>query len=621
GGPPPGVTVRVLDARMRRVPPGVDGDLYVGGAGLARGYHRDPGATAAAFVPDPYGPPGARLHRTGDRARWLPDGTLDLLGRTADLAAIGGAGAGLTEIQSVLEGHPGVARAAVAVTETGEIAAFHVAVEDADEDAPVDVAALRRACAARLPAHLVPASHTALDSLPLDRDGRIDRAELLRRRTGPALRPYRVPATPTERALAPILTSVLGVERCGRDDGFHSLGGHSVHAIRVTTAAKAAGVPLTLYTLYQHETLEELAAAVDLRRPAPVPVAPSGPPSGEHLREVLEKALGESTVPGASLALIEGGELVAVETAGFTDASRTAPVRPGTVFQVGSFSKHPAALAALRLVDQGRLGLDEDVNRHLRSWRVPGGDGDVPVTLRHLLGHRSGLTPNAGQGVLPGADVPALTEILADVTREFVPGEGFRRANVHYLVVQQLLEDVTGTPFADLMDELLLGPLGLRHSGFDQALPLADGRAPAWGHDEDGATIEGRYRVRADLAAAGMWATAADLAELLLEVRRARLGRPRALLSDASAGALLTPSPDSGYGLGTIVEVSEGDTHYGHGGTVPGYHCFALAHLHAASGFVLLTNGDHGPGLVKALTLALDQDGAHRRPTQRKDAP
>ncbi|TDD94832.1 non-ribosomal peptide synthetase [Actinomadura rubrisoli] len=603
GAPLPGMVMRVLDGRMRRVPAGVDGELFVGGTGLARGYHRSPAGTAAAFVPDPYGPPGARLYRTGDRARWLPDGTVDFLGRDDDLVKIRGYRVGLGEIQAVLAEHASVEEAAVAVTETGDIAAFHVGAADPAE--------LERACAERLPAYMVPASFTEVASIPLNRNGKVDRAELLRHRTGGHTRAYLEPATPAERALAAIICEVLGAERCGRDDGFHTLGGHSIQAIQVTAAARDAGLPLTLHMLYQHETLRELAAAVDQKNPAPPASVPTVPArAASRYREVLERALAESTVPGASLALIENGELVELEAFGFVDAARTAPVRADTVFQVGSLSKHVTALAALKLVDEG-LDLDGDVNHYLESWRVPGPADAVPVTLRHLLGHRSGLTPNEGKGFLPGTGAPPVAEILAaDVTRELVPGEAFRRANVHFLVVQQLLEDMTRTPFAELVDGLVMQPLGLRHSGFDQNLPLAAGRSAAWGHDELGATIEGRYRVRADQAAAGLWATAADLAEVVMEVRRGRLGRPRALLSRETSAAMLTPEADSGYGLGTIVEVSEGDVHYGHGGTPIGYHGFALGHLHAASGFVLLTNGDLGPGIVKALTLALDRKPA-----------
>ncbi|HEU5023999.1 MAG TPA: amino acid adenylation domain-containing protein [Spirillospora sp.] len=605
GAPLPGMVMRVLDDRMRRVPPGVTGELYVGGTGLARGYHRDPAATAAAFVPDPYGPPGARLYRTGDRVRWLPDGTADFLGRDDDLVKIRGYRVGLGEIQAVLAAQEGVDEAAVAVTENGDLAAFHVG--------PADPAGLRRACAGRLPAHMVPASFTRLDAIPLNRNGKADRAELLRRRDGGDPRPYREPATPAERALAAIVRDVLGVDRCGRDDGFHALGGHSIQAIQVTAAARDAGLPLTLHMLYQHGTLRDLAAALDERSPAPAPPvapAPATAPSGlaARCRDVLAEALDASTVPGASLALVENGELVALEAFGHVDAARTAPVRTDTAFQVGSLSKHVTALGALALADEG-LDLDGDVDHYLESWQVPGPPGAPPVTLRQLLGHRSGLTPNEGKGFLPGTGAPAVAEILAaGVTREFTPGEVFRRANVHFLVVQQLMEDVTGTPFARLMDGLVMEPLGLRHSGFDQNLPLAAGRSAAWGHDEDGATIEGRYRVRADQAAAGLWATAADLAEVLLEVRRSRLGRPRALLRAETAAAMLTPHPDSGYGLGAIVEESEGDVHYGHGGTPTGYHGFALGHLHAGSGFVLLTNGALGPALVTALTRALDRD-------------
>jgi len=311
--------------------------------------------------------------------------------------------------------------------------------------------------------------------------------------------------------------------------------------------------------------------------------------------------MAEHRVPGAAVALIQGGNLVEVRGYGVLVAGWPA-VTPDTVFQVGSVSKHLTALAVLRLAREGRLDLDADVNRYLVSWRVPGA---TPVTLRHLLGHRSGLTPVDYSGEPPGAPVPALTDLLDGVRLTGQPGAAFRKANVHFVVVQLVLEDMTGTPFAALMRDLVLDPLGLTGSSFDQAFPDTTGRPVARGHAADGTPVPAGWRVRPDAAAAGLWSTAADLSRVALEIRRAYLGEPSGLLTPDLAGQLLTASPGSFYGLGSIVDGTGPDLEYGHGGEPVGYRAMSYSRLRDGTGIVVLTNGDSGKEVVQWVATAL----------------
>jgi CubicO group peptidase (beta-lactamase class C family) len=594
---------------MRRVPAGAVGELYVGGTGVARGYIGRAALTAETFLPDPYGPPGARIYRTGDLARWLADGTVEFLGRADDQVKIRGYRVETGEIQAVLLGHPAVRAAFVTGREhaPGDVRlAAYVVLDEA-----VEAGALARHRTGKLPDYMVPATFTVLDSMPLNANGRVDRKALPDPEEADSEGEFVEPATPTEIALAAIWARVLGVERVGSTDSFFARGGHSILVIQVVAAAREAQLPLSLFMLYQHETLAELAAAVDEAVAAAAP-KPAPVPAPASLLPVPAEVLERYRVPGVSVAVIIGGELVAAEAHGL--AAGGVPVTPVTTFQVGSLSKHVTAFGALRLVGDGVLALDEDVNTYLRGWRVP--DGEVPVTVRQLLGHLAGLTPTPGKGFQPGDAVPTLLDLLhgsgpattAPVGRDLEPGTVFRKANVHYSVLQQAMTDATGEPFHQLMRTLVLDPLGMRDSSFDQGFPVMPGRVGkvALGHDAEGRQIEGGRRIRPDAAAAGLWSTAPDLAKLALEIRRSALGRPLALLREETAAELLTPHRDTFYGLGTVVDATGADTQFGHGGTPTGYHGVSVTRLTAGSGLVVLTNGDAGEHVVKAIAAAMD---------------
>ena len=273
GWPLAGRVVRVLDAALRPVPPGVVGELYVGGEGLARGYLGRPGLTAERFVPDPFaGTPGARLYRTGDLARMQPDGSLEFVGRADDQVKLRGHRIELGEIEAVLREHALVREAAVAVRKAGpgdqRLVAYTVG--------SAEPAGLRAHLAARLPEPMVPAAFVALERLPLNAHGKLDRRAL------PAPdpdrgseRPYRAPESEQERLLAGIWAELLGLERIGADDDFFELGGHSLLATRVAARLRdSLGAEVPLRLLFEHSSLRGLAAALPAREdradPAPL---------------------------------------------------------------------------------------------------------------------------------------------------------------------------------------------------------------------------------------------------------------------------------------------------------------------------------------------------------------
>jgi amino acid adenylation domain-containing protein len=282
GRPMDGMRAYVLDERLRPVPPGVTGELYVAGVGVARGYVGRPTLTAERFVADPFGSPGDRMYRTGDLVRRTADGLIDFVGRADFQIKVRGFRVELAEVEAALATYPGLAHSAVVareiepgdrrivaylVPETGRAAAAETAeAVDAEEEGDVDVADLRAYLTERLPDYAVPASFVELDALPLTPNGKLDRAAL------PApdvegISTYRAADTLAEEILCGLFAEVLGVARVGVDDDFFELGGESLLAMRLISRIKETfGVELSMGTLFEVTTVAGLTTEIDTVR-------------------------------------------------------------------------------------------------------------------------------------------------------------------------------------------------------------------------------------------------------------------------------------------------------------------------------------------------------------------
>ncbi|GGP09341.1 hypothetical protein GCM10012278_44650 [Nonomuraea glycinis] len=256
GWPIDGTTVHVLGPYGEPVPPGFPGELCLGGAGLARGYLGRPALTAERFIPDPYGPPGSRLYRTGDRVRWRPDGALEFLGRLDGQVKVRGFRVEPGEVEAALLSHPGVRQTVVTAAED-RLVAYVVGAAAPDE--------LRRHLAARLPAHLVPTGWVPLDALPLTITGKIDHAALPDPEPEAAAR-FVPPGTDAETLVAEVWEQVLGLDagRVGTLDDFFALGGHSLLVTRVAALlGNAIEAEVPIRTVFDRPTVAALAAAVE----------------------------------------------------------------------------------------------------------------------------------------------------------------------------------------------------------------------------------------------------------------------------------------------------------------------------------------------------------------------
>ncbi|MET0397982.1 MAG: amino acid adenylation domain-containing protein [Longimicrobiaceae bacterium] len=450
GAPIADLAVYLLDPRGEPVPEGVPGEMYVGGAGVARGYLGRPELTAERFVPSPFsGVAGARLYRSGDLARWRPGGDLEYLGRTDQQVKVRGFRIEPGEVEAALVGLPEVREALVAAPADASGERRLVGYVVPAQGAAPTVESLRRGLLERLPEYMVPAAFVLLDAFPLTANGKTDRRALP---APDAVRPelggeFVEPRTDAERALARVWGEVLGVERVGARDNFFSLGGDSIRSIRVVARAREEGLEIALPLLFRHQTVEALAAAVAGGAVAPRPAAGAhfrlvGPADRAHLpadavdaypltRLQLGMLFHSSSVPGSAVYHdIFGWHVAApLDEAAFRAAVREMTARHPvlrTSFELGGASE-PLALvhadAAVQIgVDDvsGLPGAEQEaaVAAWMEAEKARGFDwGAAPLLRFHL--HRRGpqgfqLTLSFHHAILDGWSVAALlTELLS----------------------------------------------------------------------------------------------------------------------------------------------------------------------------------------------------------------
>jgi CubicO group peptidase (beta-lactamase class C family) len=311
-------------------------------------------------------------------------------------------------------------------------------------------------------------------------------------------------------------------------------------------------------------------------------------------------------VPGVSVAVIHGYRLEWAKGYGVMDRSTNEAAGTDTLFQAGSISKPVAAAAAMKLLEDGRLALDEDVNAKLRSWKVPENEftRTEKVTVRRILSHSAGLTVHGFPGYAAGGAVPGLADILdgrspantPPIRVDTVPGSIWRYSGGGFTVLQLLMTDVTGNRFPELMDRLVLSKLGMNRSTYEQPLPEASRRFAATGYDAAGRPIAGKYHTYPEMAAAGLWTTASDLARFGIEIQKSREKRSNLVLKQQSVAEMLRPQQGA-WGLGFELRPDSAAPRFLHGGADEGFRAQCIFGFDG-EGAVVMTNSDNGSALA-----------------------
>jgi len=344
----------------------------------------------------------------------------------------------------------------------------------------------------------------------------------------------------------------------------------------------------------------------------PVAIAGQAPP----VMSITEQ-MKRDKVPGMSVAFFENGEIVWARAYGYADVEKKTPVTADTLFQAASISKPVAALAAMHLVEQGALSLDEDVNAKLKSWKVPDNEftKTEKVTLRRLVTHSAGLTVHGFPGYAADETIPTVVQVLngekpantAPVRVDTEPGKIWRYSGGGFTIMQLLMLDVTGKTFPALMSELVLKPAGMTHSTYQQPLPADRKAFAAIPYRGTGEPVKGGPHTYPEMAAAGLWTTPSDLGHMAIEVEKEYEGKSSKILSQAMAKQYLTKQKDD-WGLGVGVQ-GEGPTlQFTHGGANEGYRCVFVDFPALRQGAAIMTNSDSGSAIGSAILRAMAKE-------------
>lgn len=339
----------------------------------------------------------------------------------------------------------------------------------------------------------------------------------------------------------------------------------------------------------------------------------------------LRDRLAHYHTPGVSIAVINDFEIEWAQGWGVCDARSKNKVTTKTLFQAGSISKPIFALGVMRLAQEGQLSLDEDIHHYLSAWRVPANAGWQPrITLRQLLSHTAGLTVHGFPGYQASEMLPTVTQILngefpantAKVEVNILPGTQFRYSGGGTTVAQQVLVDTLKKPFPQIMCELVLGPLGLTNSTYEQPLPKGWAKEAATAHPWKGIPLKGKFHTYPEMAAAGLWTTATDLAKVGVELLKVFHERKEpALLTKETIEAMLLPQLDHQkvgegdfVGLGFFCKDKDDGFQFGHGGWDEGFVAQMQFYKNTGMGAVVMINSNEGYPLLDEIMHAIARE-------------
>ncbi|MBL7953790.1 MAG: class A beta-lactamase-related serine hydrolase, partial [Flavobacteriales bacterium] len=316
----------------------------------------------------------------------------------------------------------------------------------------------------------------------------------------------------------------------------------------------------------------------------------------------IEERMKHYGVHGVSIAVIDSFKIAWVKSYGVMDTATKQPVTDSTLFQAASISKPVFAMAALKLVEQGALQLDADVNTQLTSWKVPENafTATEKVTLKRLLGHVAGTTVHGFEGYRQGAPLPTLVNILngeapansPPVLVDQVPGTAWRYSGGGYCVASQLILDVKGGTIPQHMHDLVLGPLGMSRSTYEQPLPARMAHTAASGYVPDGSMTVGKWHIYPEISPDGLWTTATDLAHFVIDMQKTMATDSGKVLKRATAQQMVEPFVEPHGGVGFMLINKRGERYFEHGGWNEGFCGEIIGHVESGKGVVILINAN-----------------------------
>ena len=319
-------------------------------------------------------------------------------------------------------------------------------------------------------------------------------------------------------------------------------------------------------------------------------------------------------VPGVSIAVIDNGEIKWAKGYGIANTIEGQEVLTKTLFQAGSISKPLAALSVLKLKEDGKIELDEDVNNYLIDWKIPENDftKDEKVTLRRLLTHSAGMTVHGFPGYQQTDSFPSIEAVLngkgntAAIYVDTIPGSLWRYSGGGYTVMEKLVEDISGLPFEEYMAKNILLPMGMENSTYEQPLPSNLHASASAAYDNKGELIEGLWHNYPEQAAAGLWTTPIDLAKYCIEIQKVLAGKADGILTQETVRMMLTKHKND-WGLGPSLTWDADSLRFQHGGKNAGFTNDMMAFAHRGNAIIIMTNADNGGKLIGEILRSVSQ--------------
>jgi CubicO group peptidase (beta-lactamase class C family) len=351
------------------------------------------------------------------------------------------------------------------------------------------------------------------------------------------------------------------------------------------------------------KSVEEYQAAVE---------GPQQPDRNGHDALTIEQLMQRFHVPGAAVAVIKDYQIHWSKAYGIADVETGARLDGNTLFQAASISKPVTAMAMLKMAGDGKLALDGDINSVLRSWKLPDSPftRQRPVTARMLASHSSGLGDGFGfPGYDPGSPLPTVIQILngqppsnvGPVLMERPPLQAMKYSGGGFTILQLAMTDAMGRPFPEILQNTVLGPIGMSNSAFEQPLSPARDRNAARGHDEAGKSMGAKWHVYPEYAAAGLWTTPVDLAKFVIEVQKSVHGQSNRVLSRTAIQEMLNPVGVGDYAVGLSLKKRGEGWYFEHSGGNWGFICFMIGHKLNGYGLAVMTNSANGHLLIKEI--------------------